>query len=231
MSSFIRNFIELFFPRTCCVCGAPLVGDEAELCIRCLLNLPEALTSLNDNNFVEKRFIGRLPIEHCTALLLYKRGSDAQTILHQIKYYGNEKLAIIMGRQLGLHLKKSGLFNDVDLIMPVPLHRSKERKRGYNQSLRLCQGIVQTFPRPIVIDNLVRIQRTDSQTHKTRLERLDNIKGVFAVKDPEPLKDKHLLLIDDVITTGATTEACWTALKGIEGLRISIAALAVSGDT
>lgn len=231
MPRFLRNFIELFFPQTCCVCGTPLVGDEDEICIRCLLSLPEALTSINDNNFVKKRFIGRVPIEHCTALLLYKRKSNAQKILHQIKYYGNEKLAITMGRQLGLHLKGSSLFNDVDLIIPVPLHRSKERKRGYNQSLRLCEGIAQTFPKPIVSDNLIRIQRTDSQTHKTRIQRLDNMNGVFAIKKPEILKNKHILLIDDVITTGATTEACCNVLRNIEGIRISIAALAVSGDT
>ena len=134
MLHLIHDFIELFFPKTCCVCGTPLVDDEDGICIRCLLSLPEALTSLSDNNFVEKRFIGRVPIEHCTALLIFKRNGNAQKILHQIKYYGNEKLAVTMGRQLGLHLKDSGLFDDVDLIIPVPLHRSKERKRGYNQN-------------------------------------------------------------------------------------------------
>ncbi len=230
MPRLLRNFFELFFPSTCCVCGTPLVGDEHELCTNCLLKLPEATTTLKDNNFVEQRFIGRVPAEHCSALLVYRRKTNAQKILHQIKYYGNEKLGIVMGRQLGLHLAQSGLYDSVDLLVPVPLHRRKERRRGYNQSLRICQGIAQTFPRPIVNDNLVRIRRTDSQTHKTRLQRLDNMQGVFAVKDSEALKNKHILLVDDVITTGATTEACWIAMRSIEGLRISIAALAVSGD-
>ena len=231
MLQLFRNFIELFFPKTCCVCGTPLVGSEHDICTRCLLSLPEALTSLYDNNFVERRFFGRVPVEHCTALLLYKRQSNAQKILHQIKYYGNEELALTMGRQLGLHLAKSGLFDSVDILIPVPLHRRKERQRGYNQSLRLCEGIAQTFPRPIISGNLVRKHRTESQTHKTRIQRLDNMKGVFAVIEPEALKNKHILLVDDVITTGATTEACWMALRDIEGLRISIASLAVSGDT
>ena len=135
-----------------------------------------------------------------------------------------------MGRQLGLHLNKSGLFDDVDLLMPVPLHRNKERRRGYNQSLLLCEGIIQTFPRPIVSGNLIRTRHTESQTHKTRIERLDNMKGVFALKNPDELKGKHILLIDDVITTGATTEACWMALRSVEGVQISIASLAISGD-
>ena len=135
-----------------------------------------------------------------------------------------------MGRQLGLHLINSGLFDDVDLLIPVPLHRSKERRRGYNQSLLLCEGIAQTFPRPIVSGNLIRTRHTESQTHKTRIERLDNMKGVFALKNPDELKGKHILLIDDVITTGATTEACWMALRSVEGVQISIASLAISGD-
>ena len=136
-----------------------------------------------------------------------------------------------MGRQLGLHLNKSVLFDDVDLLMPVPLHRHKERRRGYNQSQLICEGIIQTFPRPIVSGNLIRTRHTDSQTHKTRIERLDNMKGVFALKNPDELKGKHILLIDDVITTGATTEACWMALRSVEGVQISIASLAISGDT
>lgn len=227
----LRDFIELFFPRQCCVCGTPLVDGEDEICTTCLLDLPEVLTAQGDENFVERRFWGRLPVQHATALLIFKRKSKSQRILHQIKYNGNEKLALIMGRQLGLRLSANGLFDDVDLLVPVPLHRRKERHRGYNQSLLLCQGIAQTFPRPIVNDNLVRTRHTDSQTHKNRIQRLENMKGVFAVKEPNALQGKHILLIDDVITTGATSEACWAAMSQIQGLRISIAALAVSGDT
>lgn len=227
----LRDFIELFFPRCCCVCGTPLVDGEQEVCTACLLDLPEALTAQGDNNFVERRFVGRLPIVHATALLLFRKQSKAQRILHQIKYNGNEQLAILMGRQLGTKIAQSGQFDDVDIIVPVPLHQRKERRRGYNQSLRLCEGIVQTFCRPIASGNLIRTQHTESQTHKNRIQRLDNMKGVFAVREPEKLKGKHILLIDDVITTGATTEACWTALSAVEGIRISIAALAVSGDT
>lgn len=228
--TWLRNFIELFFPRLCCICSTPLVDEEHDICTRCLLALPEALSAKSDNNFVEKRFIGRIPIEHATALLLFTKDGNAQKILHQIKYHGNERLAVTMGRKLGLHLAASGLFDSVDVLIPVPLHRRKERRRGYNQSLRLCQGIAQTFPRPIVSDNLTRIRHTDTQTHKNRIERLENMKDVFAVRNADALKGKHILLIDDVITTGATTESCCQPLLAIPGLRISIAALAVAGD-
>ena len=226
----LRDFIELFFPRVCCVCGTPLVGDEHDICTRCLLELPEAYTATGSDSMLERRLRGRVPIRKASALLYYKQGTGAQTILHQIKYYGNERLAITMGRQMGITLMNSGLFDDVDIIVPVPLHRSKERKRGYNQSLLLCQGIAQRFPRPISTGNLVRIKKTDTQTKKNREERLDNMRGVFAVTNPEAFIGKHILLVDDVITTGATTEACYEAMKHIEGISFSIATLAVSGD-
>lgn len=227
----LKDFIELFFPRYCCVCGTPLVDGEHELCTACLLDLPEALTAQGDNNFVEQRFIGRMPIAHATALLIFKQQNKTQRILHQIKYNGNEKLAILMGRQLGKKIASSGLFDDVDILIPVPLHRRKERRRGYNQSLRLCEGIAQSFPRKIISNNLIRIQHTASQTHKNRVQRLDNMKDVFAVKDPEALAGKNIMIVDDVITTGATAEACWKALSNVKGISINIAALAVSGDT
>lgn len=226
----LRDFIELFFPRVCAVCGTPLVGDEHEICTHCLLDLPEALATSDYTNIVEKRFLGRIPIQHATSLLIFKRENKAQLILHQIKYYGNQELAISMGRQIGLLLEQSGKFDSVDILVPVPLHPRKERKRGYNQSLVLCKGIAQTFPRQISEGNLIRIRHTDSQTHKNRQQRLENMKNVFGVKNPEALKGKHILIIDDVITTGATTEACCTALLNIPDIRISIASLAISGD-
>ena len=227
----LRELIGLFFPRTCCICGELLVGDEHDICSSCLLNLPEAYNAQGEENFVEKRLMGRIPVVSVTALLVFKKNNSTQTLLHQIKYRGNEHLALIMGRQLGLRLAESGRFDDVDLMIPIPLHPRKERKRGYNQSLLICQGIAQTFPRPIAVDNLHRTRHTDSQTHKNRQQRLDNMHGVFTVTQPEQLKGKHLLLVDDVITTGATTEACCLPLLTIEGVRISVAALAVTGDT
>ena len=227
----INDFIRLFFPRNCIVCGTPLVDGEEELCTACLFSLSEVHTANSNENLVERRLRGRVPVQHATALLVFQRKNSTQTILHQIKYSSNQKLAHIMGRQLGLHIARSGQFDDVDIIVPVPLHRRKERRRGYNQSLLLCRGLAQTFERPIADGILVRTRHTESQTHKNRIERLENMKGVFAVTDPKALQGKHILLVDDVITTGATTEACYAALSSVDGLRVSIAALAVSGDT
>jgi len=226
----MRSLLRLFFPRVCAVCGAPLVGDEQHICTRCMLSLPLALGAKEANNFVEKRFWGRIPIEAATSLLLFQRGNPSQKILHEIKYYGNERLARFMGRQLGNWIVDTQRFDDVDLIIPVPLHRRKERRRGYNQSLLLCRGISEVFPRPIETGNLIRQKMTDTQTHKNREQRLDNMQCVFTIRNPQALNHKHVLLIDDVITTGATTEACYQVLSMIEGLQISIASLAVAGD-
>lgn len=226
----LRDFIELFFPRTCCLCGRPLMGDEEEICLHCSYDLPEALNAKGGDNFVAQRLQGRVPLVAATSLLIFKRKNKAQKLLHQIKYQGNERLAVIMGRQMGKALSQNSLFDDVDTIIPVPLHRRKIRKRGYNQSLLLCKGIAEEFKRPICDNNLIRTHHTETQTLKNREQRLDNMQGVFRLRDAGKLKGCHVLLVDDVLTTGATTEACWLALKKVENIKISLAVLAVSND-
>ncbi len=228
--SLIRDFIELFFPHNCCICGDPLVDGEQEICVKCLMDMPRTRGATGDANYVEKKFIGRIPITAATALLIFNRRNISQKILHQIKYHGNEQLAIVMGRQLGLLIATDSRFHDVDLLVPVPLHKRKERRRGYNQSLLLCQGIAQTLPLPIVGGNLIRNRHTATQTRKNRQQRLDNMRDVFAVCDARQFEGRHILLVDDVITTGATSEACCQTLLTIPGIRISVAALAVAGD-
>ena len=158
---------------------------------------------------------------------------DYTSRLHYFTWWAedNEQLGIVMGQQLGLALSRSGEFDGVDILMPVPLHRRKERIRGYNQSLLLCKGMAMTLGRPISEGNLVRTRHTETQTRKSREERLDNMQGVFRLSRPDELEDKHVLLVDDVLTTGSTTEGCWEAMRNVKGLRISIATLAVSGDT
>ena len=227
---FLRDFVELFFPRVCSICGTPLVGDEHEICSGCLLDLPIITTATGEENLVERRYRGRVPVNAATSLLLFSQGGKTQKILHQIKYRGDERLALAMGRQLGLQLAQNELFETIDLMVPVPLFRRREKRRGYNQSLLLCKGIQQTFPRPIENGNLIRSHHTDSQTHKTRLQRMENMKDVFQLQYPERLQGKHILLVDDVITTGATTEACWHAMQKVPGLRLSVASLAITGD-
>ena len=226
----IRDFINLFFPPVCAICGTPLVGDEHDLCARCLLKLPEALNAEGDDNLAEGRYRGRFPFHAATAMLHFTKNNDTRRLLHQIKYHGKQSLAVMMGRQMGLRLAADPRFDGVEILVPVPLHRKKQRRRGYNQSELLCRGIAQTFARPIVSDNLKRLRNTHTQTHMNRQERMDNMKDGFLLTRPEQFAGHHILLVDDVVTTGATTEACCKALLAAANIRISIAALAISGD-
>lgn len=226
----IQDMLRLVFPRNCYSCGKALVGDEHDICCNCLLHLPTTQYSHIDGNTTEQRFMGRFEFEAATSLLYYRKNGSTQRLLHNIKYYGKSELARVMGRQLGQALATSGRFDDVDLLIPIPLHPWKKFKRGYNQSELLCKGIAETFPRPICKTAVKRIANTHSQTHKNRLERMDNMENAFQVTHPDRIKGKHLLVVDDVITTGATVTECCTALLHTGGVHISIASLAIAGD-
>lgn len=225
----LSELIRLIYPSTCCSCGKALVGDERHLCTHCLLHLPLAHFSSVADNLVERHFIGRIPLQSATTLLVFRPENIAQHIIHDIKYYGNRKLAIQMGRILGAEINASGRFSDVDGIIPVPLHRRRMRQRGYNQSELISIGISETFGRPVVSDQMIRTRHTQTQTHKNRSSRIENMEDVFQVKSPEKLKGRHLLLVDDVITSGATIESCWRALSTIPDIKVSIASLSMAG--
>lgn len=224
----VQELLKLIFPSLCCHCGEPLVGDEKYLCTQCLVHIPWAKHASYSNNDAELRLSGRIPFQAAAALLLFRKGNVAQTIIHQIKYHGNTGMANQYGTMLGMELKQSNRFNDIDYIVPVPLHSRRKRQRGYNQSELICEAVSKVFNRPVVANNLYRKQFTTSQTHKNRQDRMDNMTNVFDVRHPEQFENKHILLIDDIITTGATTENCYQALSSIPDLRISIAALAVT---
>lgn len=230
MLPFLRDIAQLFFPPTCCGCGSLLVGDEKYLCGDCLLHLPETIQAALPDNTTEQRLVGYYPFEAAYSHLFFTKKSITQHILHQIKYKGNTQLAIFMGRQMGMALRDSHRFDRIDIIVPVPLHRRRKRRRGYNQSELLTQGIAQVFPHPIMEGNLVRSTHTHTQTNKNRQERLDNMKGVFRILNPKEFEGKHILLVDDVLTTGATTGACADALLRVPGVTISIATLAIASD-
>lgn len=220
---------KLFFPSCCLVCGKILLGDEEHLCFRCLSGLPRTQMHRQRDNEMEKCLWGKMSIERATAYLYYAKGGDVQKLLFDLKYYGNAKLGHFMGRCMARELLPSGFFEGIDGIIPVPLHRRKQRWRRYNQSRVLAEGISSVTGIPLWDSLLVRTQFTETQTRKGSYERWMNVKDVFDCLSQEAMGGKHILLVDDVMTTGATLVACADALRGVEGLRMSVLTLAMAG--
>lgn len=182
---------------------------------------------MTPDNPVEKTLWGRVAIVAGMSQYYFSKGSLLQTLIHQFKYKGNKALGIYLGKQMGYSLKLSSRFLPMDAIVPLPLFAEKETRRGYNQSTLLCEGIAQVLEIPVVTNVVVRTKYTTTQTNKTRMERWQNVEGVFMAHNPQILSGKNILLVDDVITTGATIEACTAAmLEDIPGARINIATLA-----
>ncbi len=217
---------ELLFPRLCAVCGDKLIEQERWICLHCLHHIPRTNFHLTEENPVAQLFYGRVQIEQATSFFYFSKGSKYQNLVHDLKYKGMKELGEEMGKQFGIDLLKSPEFSSVDLICPVPLHPKKERKRGYNQSWWIASGIAQLLNKPISADNLKRSIFTETQTKKTRFERWQNVEGIFELTNPEAFNGMHILLVDDVVTTGSTLEACAQAIQSKSSARISIATLA-----
>jgi ComF family protein len=217
----LNNLINLFYPKVCLLCKKTLVKGEEFLCIDCLSDLPRTNYSKYKVNPVKDLFAGYSCISEISPFLFFEKEGDTQRIIHSIKYYGNRKLAEFMGRLAALELSSSGFFDDIDVIIPVPLHYKKERKRGFNQSECISRGISSVCNCKIDAQSLIRTVHTKSQTRKSLYERHVNVEKIFQVVDSDALTGKHILLVDDVITTGATTSACIDALL-LEALDITI---------
>lgn len=226
-----NDIYEFFFPRYCVVCNKRLLQSEEGLCFHCLSGLPRTNMHLLKDNQMEKNFWGCFPLERATSFLYYTKGGDVRKLLYELKYYGNKHLGVELGRCMTSEMHSSGFFEGIDGIIPVPLHPKKKRIRGYNQSEVLAEGISSVSGIPVWNDSLIRQQFTDTQTRKSRFGRWENVNDVFVCQNEERLEDKHILLVDDVATTGATIVACADALKHIRGLRISVLTLAVVADT
>lgn len=225
-----NDFIHLLYPHNCAGCGSDLLGNDQSICIHCYTNLPETNYAALPGNPIEKIFYGRLNVEHSTAGYYFSKSSVLQRLIHQLKYNGNIDVGHQLGQWLGLQLQKSNRFNAIDALIPLPLYPSKEKKRGYNQATVLCEGIAEIMNIPILNNIVLRKRYTDTQTKKGRTERLLNVDGSFEVSDAAALQQKHVLLVDDVITTGATLEAWGLAIKETDNVRLSIATLAWSSD-
>ena len=221
------SFLHLLFPHVCTGCGSDILNEESVLCMRCIDAMPETNFEIHPNNPVEKTFWGRLPLLGATAQFYFTKESLMQHLMHQFKYKRNKELGLQLGRIMGDQIKRSGRF-EVDALVPLPLFPAKEKRRGYNQATVLCEGMAETMNIPVLDKVIVRPQHTETQTKKGRIERWKNMEGKFILSDPEAIRNKHLLLVDDVVTTGATLEACGHELLQTEGVRLSVATLCVA---
>ncbi len=222
------DFISLLFPRLCYACGNHLLRNENLICTQCYISIPRTNYHLTADNPVEQLFWGRCQISKAAAFSFYNKGSRIQKLIYKLKYNGIKEIGYELGRIYGMVLKNSGFTDDLDIIVPVPLHHSKYRKRGFNQSEYISKGVAEVTGLHVDIRTLVRVRSSDTQTKRSRYERWMNVEGIFAITDSQKIKGKHILLIDDVITTGSTLDACASELLKIDNVRVSVAALAVS---
>jgi ComF family protein len=221
-----KDFSQLFFPHVCAGCGSSDIDLHSPLCIYCVNSLPLTNFHLYAGNPVEKTFWGRVPLTAATALCHFTAGSLIQHLLHQLKYRGNQEAGYFLGRMMGRTLLEAERFGGIDMLVPLPLFAARQKKRGYNQAAVLCQGIADIAGIPLHTGIVQRLQATSTQTHKNRIERWLNMEGKFELADAPAIEGKHLLLVDDVVTTGATVEACAHELLKAPGVKLSIAALA-----
>ena len=222
------DFQNLFFPELCLACRKKSV-DKTIICTSCELKLPETNSHLQKENLVAERFWGRIPIEYAAAMYFFSKNTVSQELIYQLKYASKPQVGVVLGEYYGMQLKNS-MFNEIDCIIPIPLHPAREYKRGYNQSSKIAQGLSTSMNKPWYNDAVIRSINTTTQTKKSKSDRFENVKNAFEVSKPDLLKGKHILLIDDVITTGATLEAGALKILEIENVKISIVALGVASD-
>ncbi|MDR2414456.1 MAG: ComF family protein [Odoribacteraceae bacterium] len=223
MNPYLSAFLSLFYPPTCAVCDEALVTGEECICTRCLYNLPYYHASLAD---LELKFADECRIGPMHALLHYHRESPYRELVRDIKYRENKRLAIYLGKLFGEKLKGKVA---ADMIIPLPLHPRRQRARGFNQSTRIARGIASVMQLPVREGLIRRVINNPTQTKLNPAERAMNATGLFAVTNPGALEGKHILLVDDVVTTGATIASCLKELGPIPGIRVSVVCLARAG--
>ncbi|MDB5018823.1 MAG: amidophosphoribosyltransferase [Mucilaginibacter sp.] len=223
---YLADFVSLLFPELCAACKESLVVNEHLICTDCRYNLPFTNFHLQADNIVARQFWGKIQLEGAYALYYFTKGGKIQNLMHRFKYKGVKQIGNLLGRIAGEQLIKNDVFKTIDVIIPVPLHKKRMQQRGYNQSACFAEGLSDKLKAPVEENNLVRVIATETQTHRSRFARFENMQEVFIIKNPEKLVNKHVLLVDDIITTGSTLEACGTQLLKIEGLKLSIATIA-----
>lgn len=222
----ISDLIDLIMPRYCAVCGHILSSSEKHICLNCLCAMP-TIEPLRRKE-IEKIFWGIIPVEKASSYIYYRKGSPFNNLLHLAKYKNRPDTAEYLARIAATELAAEGFFDGIDAIIPLPLSKKKERKRGYNQCDYIARGLSRVSGIPIIKGCVARTVANETQTHKNRDERWKNVEGIFAVSKPDALQGKHLLLVDDVLTTGATLAGCAKSIAAVPGTRISLFTLAYS---
>lgn len=231
VTRWLQSLTGLLYPNLCAVCGTPLVKGEEIMCTGCSYGMPKTRNWHEPDNMVAKIFWGRVYLQHACSFVYFRKGSRYQKLLHKLKYAGRKDIGRYLGRQFGYELTTVDPFKDISAIIPVPLHPKKQRKRGYNQSEWISLGLSDVLNRPVVTDLLKRAVFTETQTRKGRMERWENVSDVFVVDSSNGFAERaHLLLVDDVVTTGATLEACAQVLVEKGNYRVSIATIAYASQ-
>jgi len=234
MKSFAKeimvDFVSLFYPRYCFACNEGLAKGEETICSRCMLDLPRTHYHLEQDNALYRRLEGRIPLQFALAFFLFRKGGKIQRLLHSLKYNNHPEIGITLGEVYGEELHEANFSQKFDIILPVPLHISRKRKRGYNQSEEFAKGLSHSMKLPTSGEALERIVKTETQTRKTKLKRWENVSEVFQVKRPDFISKRRILLVDDVITTGATIEACANALLNEGCSALSVASIAYAEE-
>lgn len=221
-----RYFVDLLYPQTCEACGKPLVDGEHILCSYCLYEIPMTKFWEYTDNPAAKLFWGKVQLEQASSFFYFTKNSRYRHLMHLLKYKGRKEVGVYLGRLYGERLASSPLYQTVDAIIPLPLHPKRLAKRGYNQSEEIAKGISVGLHKPVLTNAIKRDIYTETQTNKNRMERWKNVENVFSVSNAESLIGKHILLVDDILTTGATLEACAQAILQNVSCKISVASLA-----
>ena len=233
MSTFVsaikESLLQLFYPHVCAGCGSDALTPESQLCIKCIHGLPLTGFEKHASNIIDKSLTGRIRFINATSQLYFNKESLVQRLMHEFKYRGNKSLGRQLGVMMGVQLQESGRFGNVEALIPLPLYETKQKQRGYNQSTVLCEGIQEVLKLPVIENAIERPLFTETQTKKNRVDRWKNMEGKFKVTNPALIQNRHVLLVDDVITTGATIESCATELVNA-GALVSIATLCYASN-
>ncbi|MFY7651253.1 MAG: ComF family protein [Chitinophagaceae bacterium] len=222
----IQALKHIVFPHLCEGCADSRLPSNQLLCAACLVQLPETKFAADTQNAMATQFFGRIHLEHAIAAYYFTKNSLLQHLMMQLKYRNQPQVGFYLGQQLGYQLKQYEQLNDIDILVPLPLNEKKKAKRGYNQAEEIVKGMISIWPKEMDTVSVVRNVFTESQTTHSRVERLQNMQGVFAIAYPEKLANKHIALVDDVVTTGATIEACGEKILAIEGTKLSVLSVA-----